>query len=218
MNPFKSNYTIIFLVTLGLVAATILLFIAKDMGVCGRDSKKEQIIFEDSGLLGDQRIKYQCWGKMDQVTGIILHYTSTKDFQQALEVMEKQELFVQIMIDKDGKAYQLTDNLDDFSAGATGGNAWGINIEIVGNSSTLKKSASEKDAQFIAVIDTIKYLSNRYNIPITNKLPASNTLIWHGIFSHQQVDKYHPNGGRRNKKDPGKDYMEAVMKELQSTG
>lgn len=43
--------------------------------------------------------------------------------------MESRNLFVHMMIDRDGSDYQMTDHLDDFSAGTTGGNSWAVQIE-----------------------------------------------------------------------------------------
>ena len=178
---------------------------------CGEGSGKVQTILQGGPLESGKRIKYSCWGKMEQVTGIILHSTETDTFDKAKTVMQDRDLFVQIMVDKDGKAYQLTDNLDDFAAGATGANSWAISIEIVGTTESLAKSAKEHDQQFRSLISVLKYLVQHYKIPLNYTMPSDNSIIWHGIFSHQIIDKYHPNGGRKGKTDPGDAYMKEVM-------
>lgn len=213
MTPLKNIRLINLAFTLPILLIVIFVFMFYQSSHCGRDSGKIQNIPSESELLDGKRIKYTCWGKMKQVTGIILHYTATKDFQTAMDVMEKRNLFVQIMIDKNGEAYQLTDNLDDFSAGATGGNSWGINIEIVGTEKSLEQSARQNDTQFVSVVNIIKFLTDYYQIPINNQFDP-NQKIWQGIFSHKQVDNFHPNGGRNNKIDPGDSYMTAILQAL----
>ena len=181
---------------------------------CGNEIFFGQQPLLNSPLLLGQRIKYRCQGDIQKVSGIILHFTDTNTMENAINAMESRQLFVQIIIDKDGKAYQLTDKVSNFSAGATGGNSWGINIEIVGKEVDLEKSSEQKDAQFQSVVATTKFLSDYYQIPITNELPFPLDTQWQGIFSHQQVDAFHPKGGRRGKIDPGETYMRHVMTAL----
>jgi|WetSurMetagenome_2_1015567.scaffolds.fasta_scaffold223829_2 N-acetylmuramoyl-L-alanine amidase len=197
-----------------IVVVGLLFWVGSRLQMCGSGSWYGQVIPEGSGFLPDHRMSYSCWGRMQKVTGIILHYTATNTVEQAVESMTDRELFVQLIIDKDGSVYQLTDNLDDFAAGATGGNSWGISIEIVGNHLSLWESAMADDEQFRSVVKTVKYLVEKYDVPITNELPANDVLAWQGIFSHEQVDKYHPKGGRNSKIDPGKEYMDYLMAAL----
>jgi hypothetical protein len=206
----KYNYQVLVMIVVGVIS---LMIVAKFLlpKKCGEGSGRIQMVAEDSPLKSGQRIKYSCWGKMEQITGIVLHSTETDTFQKAKDVMEGKDLFVQIMVDKDGKSYQLTDNLDDFAAGATGANSWAINIEIVGTKDSLAKSAKEHDQQFRSVIAVLKYLVKKYKIPLNYAMPSDGSIIWHGIFSHQIVDKYHPNGGRKGKTDPGDAYMKEIM-------
>jgi len=181
---------------------------------CGRGTETEQVAIEGSNLELGRRIAYECPPEMKKVYGVVLHYTDTDGFNSALNYMESKELFVQIMIDKDGKAYQLTDKLNEISAGATGANSWAINIEIVGHKNDLLNSARNKDIQFQSVVKTVKFLVKKYDIPVRDFPPEDRNQQWAGIFSHQLVDSLHPRGGRRGKVDPGADYMRAVMQEL----
>ncbi len=226
MNPYSLRFQHIFLKILLILGGILLVYGVFFVGTtqCGRNGNTVQVGLSGSPLVLGKRIHYECQGKIPEVTGIILHFTDTDTMDDALAYMENRQLYVPLLVDKDGTAYQLTDSVDDFPAGATGGNSWGINIEIVGNHESLLMSARNRDKQFFKVVEVVRFLVQYYGIPVSDDISQTTMLSrgegtqailqWHGIFSHEQVDGFHPQGGRRGKVDPGDEYMRSVFTEL----
>ncbi|MCX6806752.1 MAG: peptidoglycan recognition family protein [Candidatus Berkelbacteria bacterium] len=166
----------------------------------------------------DHRLQYKDRGTITP-SMIVLHWTGGDSFSGALGGLENRmpevgNLSVQIMIDKDGKAYQLMDSLNEKSAGAAGANDWAINIEIVGNGpSALINNAAEINT----TTNVVRSLSNKFGIPHIISVDSTNpdsatksALLNHrGVFSHQIVDKY-LNDSPTGKTDPSDTFMKTI--------
>lgn len=151
------------------------------------------------------RVKYTFRGKI-KPTCVVLHYTAIPDYFNSLRTLEARNLTATIMVDKDGKAYQLVDLLEDRAAAATGTNDNCIQIEIVA------KDTAELFAQPIQtekVKELVLELCKYYKIPLTNEFIES----YSGIFSHSQAKKRWGGSIFLNAKDfdPGEEYMEHII-------
>lgn len=115
---------------------------------------------------------------------------------------------VQLGILRDGKTYQLTNSLTSRALHATCANNFGIGIEIEGKPSDFGASGPEKrPEQFKAVVSTVKYLMDKYNIPLEASLPK-------GVHSHKEADKYCNSGYGKDDVDDA--YLEKVKQALRS--
>ena len=147
---------------------------------------------------------------------IILHWTAgTKNADYVVRAWSHSESkgnICQIIIDTDGKAYQITDSLEEkviCQGGSTGQN-WnngGIGIEIVGNS---EKMLLSNETQKQAVITVVNNLISKYNIPKTNQV--GDLLNGKGgIFTHRQITRCQANS---NKEDAGENYAKEIIKAI----
>ncbi|MCB1144374.1 MAG: N-acetylmuramoyl-L-alanine amidase [Leptospiraceae bacterium] len=166
----------------------------------------ESIEQDDNGLVPeDYRVKYTFDGKMDP-TCVVLHYTAIPSFKDSLATLERRGLSASIMVDKDGKAYQLVDVLDHSARAAGGTNKNCVQIEIVGSNT---KDLMGNKKQFDKVVKILHELSQKYYIPITNQRIES----YKGIFSHTQAKKKWGMSVHLSGKDfdPGEEYMKKVI-------
>lgn len=164
----------------------------------------------DKHIIEDYRVKY-VFDQLIQPTCIVLHYTAISDFKVSLKVLEDRRVNASIMVDKDGKAYQLLDYLTHSPRSAGGTNHACVQIEIVGkNTEELLKN----EIQTNKVIQIVKELSLYYNVPITNQKIESMS----GIFSHTQAKKKFGRSVALIGKDfdPGEEYMKKVIEALGS--
>jgi N-acetyl-anhydromuramyl-L-alanine amidase AmpD len=154
------------------------------------------------------RVKYTHRGKI-KPTCIVLHYTAIPDYFQSLKTLENRNLTATLMVDKDGKAYQLVDALEERAAAATGTNDNCIQIEIVArDTAELIAQASQTDKVKVLVLDLVK----RYKIPLTNE----DITSFSGVFSHTQAKKKWGGSIFLNAKDfdPGEEYMELILNSI----
>lgn len=151
------------------------------------------------------RVKYTFRGKI-KPSCIVLHYTAIPDYFNSLRTLEARNLTASIMVDKDGKAYQLVDVLEDRAAAATGTNDNCIQIEIVARDTAELLAQTE---QLEKVKNLVIELSKFYKIPLTNE----NIEGFSGIFSHSQAKKKWGGSIFLNAKDfdPGEEYMELIL-------
>ncbi|TGN10920.1 N-acetylmuramoyl-L-alanine amidase [Leptospira ilyithenensis] len=158
--------------------------------------------------LESYRVRYTHRGKINP-TCIVLHYTAIPDYFRSLKTLENRNLTASIMVDKDGKAYQLVDVLEDRAAAATGTNDNCIQIEIVALD-TAELLVQTDQIEKIKLLVT--ELCKKYKIPFTNEDIAS----FSGIFSHTQAKKKWGGSIFLNAKDfdPGEEYMELILKSI----
>ncbi|MCB1179871.1 MAG: N-acetylmuramoyl-L-alanine amidase, partial [Leptospiraceae bacterium] len=138
---------------------------------------------------------------------IVLHYTAIPSFKRSQEVLEMRGLSASIMVDDDGKAYQLVDTLNDMSQAASGTNDKCIQVEIVArNTDDLMKN----EIQSKKVTELVKEISKKFEIEITNEKIES----FNGVFSHTQAKKKFGGSSALIGKefDPGEIYMEKIIK------
>ncbi|TGN19897.1 peptidoglycan recognition protein family protein [Leptospira idonii] len=154
------------------------------------------------------RVKYTHRGKINP-TCIVLHYTAIPDYFQSLKTLENRNLTATLMIDKDGKVYQLVDVLEDRAAAATGTNDNCIQIEIIARDTA---ELLAQTVQLEKVKSIVLELSSKYKVPLNNEDIAS----FSGIFSHTQAKKKWGGSIFLNAKDfdPGEEYMELVLKSI----
>lgn len=154
------------------------------------------------------RIRYTHRGKINP-SCIVLHYTAIPDYFQSLKTLESRNLTASLMVDKDGKAYQLIDVLEDRAAAATGTNDNCIQIEIIARDTA---ELLAQPAQIEKVKTLVLDLSTKYKIPLTNLDIAS----FSGIFSHTQAKKKWGGSIFLNAKDfdPGEEYMELILNSI----
>ncbi len=154
------------------------------------------------------RLQYKFQKKI-QPTCIVLHFTAISSFQRSLEVLEARGLSATIMVDKDGKAYQILDYLDDMAQAATGTNEDCIQIEIVGKNTD---ELLANPIQIEKVKTLVLELSKKYNIPLTNyKIEGLR-----GVFSHTQAKKKFGGSVALVGKDfdPGEPYMKLILESI----
>lgn len=147
-----------------------------------------------------QKIKPSC---------IVLHFTAIPSFQRSQEVLEMRGLSATIMVDKDAKAYQLLDSLEDMAQAATGTNEACIQIEIVGRNTEDLLNNKEQTKK---VMEIVLELSKKYNIPLNNhKIENLN-----GIYSHTQAKKKFGGSVALVGKDfdPGEPYMKLILESI----
>ncbi|MCX7997918.1 MAG: N-acetylmuramoyl-L-alanine amidase [Leptospiraceae bacterium] len=144
-----------------------------------------------------------------QPTCIVLHFTAIPTFQKSQEVLELRGLSASIMIDKDGKAYQLLDSLEDMAQAATGTNEFCIQIEIVGRNT---EDLLNNKVQAKKVEEVVLELSKKYSIPLNNYKIES----FKGVFSHTQAKKKFGGSVALVGKDfdPGEPYMKLILENL----
>jgi N-acetyl-anhydromuramyl-L-alanine amidase AmpD len=152
-------------------------------------------------------------------TGIIIHCTEINSLQASLKIMEQRRVSCQFMIDLDGTIYQLMTPINRMAHGCYGGNRWGINIELVGTEKLILEKAQQDQKQIEALVRLLHYVGEKFHIPLSNAQEGQQeNHRWRGIFSHQQVNDYHPLSLARSKRpkkiDPGEEYMKLVLEHL----
>ncbi|MBI4564916.1 MAG: N-acetylmuramoyl-L-alanine amidase [Planctomycetes bacterium] len=152
-----------------------------------------------------RRMKYVDRGTIEP-RGIVLHFTATETYDEAIEAFERRRLGPTITVDVDGRAYQVVDRLEDKVVAAGGTNDHCVQIEIVGLGESV---LLENSAQTKKVIEVISELCEKYRIPKTNRDIESRR----GVYSHGQAKK---RWGRSawlwgTDFDPGETYMKRVI-------
>jgi N-acetylmuramoyl-L-alanine amidase len=166
----------------------------------------ENVEKDSSGVVPEEfRVKYTFDQKMDP-TCIVLHYTAISDFKQSLKVLEDRRVSANIMVDKNGKAYQLLDSLNHTARAAGGTNSACIQIEIIGKNT---EELLNNEVQTQKVIALVKEISKIFNIPINNEKIESLK----GVYSHTQAKKKFGRSVALIGKDfdPGEEYMKKVI-------
>ncbi len=160
---------------------------------------------EDGKILEARRLQYEYRGPIAP-SCVVLHYTAISSFEISVKTLEDRNLTATIMVDTDGKAYQLLDSLEDKASAAYGTNDHCIQIEIVGKNT---QELLQNKTQTQKVVEIVKELSKKYNFPLNNHKIESHR----GVFSHTQAKKKF--GGSSyligNDFDPGEEYMALVL-------
>jgi len=162
-------------------------------------------------IIEDKRIKYVYRGDIE-ITGVVLHFTFSTNLKSTLEWFDKVVSNSHIIVDKDGKAYQILDKLTHRAAAAYGTNQNCIQIEIIGMSENNLIENEEQKKKVIALVDEI---TTKYNIPRNNY----NIDSGKGIFSHGQAKK---RWGRSQwlygtDFDPGEIYTKQIIESVGGT-
>lgn len=160
----------------------------------------------DGRLPEERRMKYLDRGKMPEIRGVVLHFTATDTYGEAVAAFESRKLGPQIIVDVDGKAYQVVDALDDLMVAAAGTNEHCIQVEIVGEG---QEPLLKNNFQAAKVVEVLKELAALYKVPLTN----GDIEERRGVFSHGQAKK---RWGRSawlwgRDFDPGEEYMKVVL-------
>jgi N-acetylmuramoyl-L-alanine amidase len=166
---------------------------------------------ENGFIIESKRVQYVFDTKIDP-TCIVLHFTAIPDYDQSLKTLEMRRLSATLMIDKNGKIYQLLDSIDHSARAAGGTNNNCIQIEIVGKNTNELMS---NNTQYNQVVKVVKELTSKYYIPLNNQRIES----FKGIFSHTQAKKKWGKSVALIGKDfdPGEPYMKRVIEELGGT-
>ncbi|HEY3226104.1 MAG TPA: N-acetylmuramoyl-L-alanine amidase [Planctomycetota bacterium] len=163
-------------------------------------------------MMESRRMRYVDRGTMGEIRGIVLHFTATRTFEQAVEAFERRRLGPSIIVDTDGRAWQVVDRLEDRVAAAGGTNDHCVQIEIVGeNEAALLDNA----VQLRKVVEVVSALCAARSIVRTNRDIES----LRGVFSHGQAKK---RWGRSawmwgGDFDPGERFMKRVIEEAGGT-
>ncbi|HET7529281.1 MAG TPA: phage tail tip lysozyme [Candidatus Saccharimonadales bacterium] len=121
---------------------------------------------------------------------------------------------VQIGITADGQVYQMTNSLTDLTYHATGANNTTIGIEIGGTDSDFGAAGIKKyPAKFNAVVNTVKFLVKKYNIPLDGQVACGDVS---GIHPHKAYNQCPLNGQPQNKTDIDDTYFNAVMQQVRA--
>lgn len=166
---------------------------------------------EDGFPVESRRVKYLNRGTISP-TCTVLHFTAIPTYWESLETLERRRLTASIMIDTDGKAYQLLDSLFEYPSSAAGTNEKCIQIEIVGlNEEALLKN----EKQTKKVVQVLKDLSKKFQFTIQNEKIES----FSGVYSHTQAKKKFGKSVWLFGKDfdPGESYMKKVLEKADGT-
>ena len=151
-------------------------------------------------------MRYVDRGARKEVRGVVLHFTATRTWDEAVATFERRRLGPSIIVDTDGRSWQVVDKLSDKVAAAAGTNDHCLQVEIVGeNEDALLGNARQRQG----VVKLLKALGRE--IPLDNRDIDS----LRGVFSHGQAKK---RWGRSawmwgTDFDPGERYMKRVLEE-----
>lgn len=121
---------------------------------------------------------------------------------------------VQVGVDLNGKAYQLTPTLDTFARHGTCANDWTVGVEIAGSKPGSGSYIGDNEKQFKGVVAVVRELMATYDIP-AKSVVGPNARSGSGIVSHHTVDaKCTWKDGVRfgsGKTDVGQEYLDRVL-------
>lgn len=122
--------------------------------------------------------------------GITLHWWGNqygKGIDALVDIFKSNGFSVQLGITSEGEVWQLTESLLTRTNHATGGNSTTIGIEIEGGPAEFGKDGIEKyPKKFEAVVKTVQYLKDKYNIPIkkTATCGSASGILQHSDFNN----------------------------------
>jgi N-acetylmuramoyl-L-alanine amidase len=163
---------------------------------------------EKGYIIENMRIKYVHKKERDikEITGVVLHYTLASNIASTLDWFNHVTSCSHIIVDVDGKAYQILDKFTHRAAAAYNTNDNCIQIEIVGRG---ESDLLKNDLQKSKVIEVVKEIIDKYDIPKNNYDIES----LRGIFSHNQSKKKWGHSQLLYGKDfdPGERYMKEII-------
>lgn len=143
---------------------------------------------------------------------IILHWWSQQygdGIDPLVRTFKSNGLSVQLGITSEGEVYQLTEKLTTKTSHAIGGNSTAFGIEIEGGPGEFGKEGIEKyPKKFDAVVKTVQYLKDKYNIPVKKSIDCGNVS---GILQHLDLNSC---PGADSKSDIDDYYFNEVMKRV----
>jgi N-acetylmuramoyl-L-alanine amidase len=154
-------------------------------------------------IAGTGRLQYADRGTM-RPTAIVLHVTSGRTLAQAIAALEARNAAVHFLVDEAGKAYQCMDSLEHPGRAARGLDDVAIHVALVGRG---ERDLPDNKAQFRKVVDLLRALVYRYDIPVHNY----DVIGRQGIFSHAQAIKRYGGMIPNDPLHPGEEYMKAVL-------
>ena len=178
----------------------------------GGDSKLPSAAPSNSVLIQHPQKEWAANGKTITPTAIVLHWwdgwgggqdidrlvrdaTANKtNYDPAKKSTENRpnigHVTVQVGVTGDGKAYQLTPQLNTFARHAKCANDWAIGIEIegFGPGDPHGHYIGDNKAQFDTVVEVVKLLMGLYGIK-AESVVANDGKSGRGIVSHKNVDK-----------------------------
>jgi N-acetylmuramoyl-L-alanine amidase len=147
-----------------------------------------------------------------QPKAIVLHWWGSQGdgtIGTLVNIFKGNGLSVQLGITSEGEVWQLTKNLTTQTSHAIGANTTAIGIEIEGGPDQFGKEGIEKyPKKFEAVVATVQYLKDKYNIPIQKSTTCGNVS---GILQHKDLNSC-PNAS--GKSDVDDYYFNEVMKRV----
>jgi len=195
---------------------------AAGIGNCGGAVGKKQKLFPglDGTLHAFARYSTKYGDTCEKTVrpkAIIVHYTAWPEKTTAAAVVrdwanpESTGAICQIIVERDGKVYQITDSLEEkvICQGSKNGQNWntgGIGIEVMAKD---ENELLRNEAQKQAVINLINNLASHYNIPKTNDVNNLMLYTRGGIFSHQQITRCQD--ATNQKQDAGERYMRDIF-------
>jgi N-acetylmuramoyl-L-alanine amidase len=155
------------------------------------------------------RLRYADRGAM-RPSAVVLHATSGKNLAQTIAALEARGAAVHLLVDETGHAYQAMDSLEERGRAARGLDAAALHVAIVGRSD---REMLENRPQFRKVVDLLRALVYRYDIPVHNH----DVISLRGLFAHQQAIKRFGGLISNDPLHPGEAYMKAVLEALGGT-
>lgn len=152
------------------------------------------------------RLQYTSRGPLHP-TAVVLHASSGKNLSQTAAALEARGAAVHFIVDEAGRAWQSMDGLDEQGRAARGLDDAALHVEILGAS---EKALLDNRAQFRKVVELLRALVYRYDIPAHNYDVASKR----GLFSHGQAIKRFGGLIPNDPLHPGEEYMKAALAAL----
>lgn len=123
---------------------------------------------------------------------------------------------VQLGILRDGRTYQLTNSLTSRAAHAFCANSYAIGIENEGGPQDFGADGpTRRPEQFKAIVSTVKYLMDKYDIPLESTIKDPSSQGAKGVVSHKQISaKCDSHRGESDDVDDA--YLEKVKQAIRS--
>ncbi len=170
-----------------------------------------------AGTLSTAELVKSFDGQQITPTTIIIHYTvghsnTPQDFVNLIKSNKScgpQGCSVQLWADANGKMFQLVDPINTYTEHVLAFNKHSIGIEIDGRT---EEDILGNDAQYQAVLKTVKELMQKFNIKNEKVCAEPNSK---GIFGHFEANIC-MFGSPSGRSDPGQRYMDKLRADLGS--
>ncbi|HKX23788.1 MAG TPA: N-acetylmuramoyl-L-alanine amidase [Candidatus Saccharimonadales bacterium] len=193
------------------IALVVVAFFSAACGVggVGSQANDSESSAAPSVLIQHVQSDWNAGGKTIKPTAIVLHWWAGWDNGHNIDRLVKDaknnkstynpdlkksdphpvvgHVTVQVGVTADGKAYQLTPQLNTFARHAKCANSWAIGIEIEGSEPGSGHYIGDNQTQFKGVVAVVKELMAKYDIK-PESVVADDGRSGRGIVSHKQVD------------------------------